>query len=184
VKILAVNASANMDGLTAMCATALLSGAEEAGAQVNLIHLKECEIERCRMCANGWGTCRELATCVIPDDFERVRREILDADAWVLATPVYFGDLSELAKSLMDRLRRCNIGARGGQLKGKDFVAIAAAGGSGRGLGTCDEALERLAGHTGMRLADVINVTRRSKLYKVDTMKAAGQALVQQAWEE
>lgn len=184
MKIVAVNASANKDGLTAMCATAFLAGAEEAGAQVNLIHLKDCEIERCRMCVNGWGTCRELATCVIADDFERVRREILAADAWVLATPVYFGDLSELAKALMDRLRRCNIGSRGGQLKAKDFVAIAAAGGSGRGLGTCDEALERLAGHTGMRLADLINVTRRNKLYKVDTIKAAGRAIVEQAWEE
>ncbi|MEI6499875.1 MAG: flavodoxin family protein [Armatimonadota bacterium] len=184
MKIVAVNASANKDGLTAMSATAFLAGAEEAGAQVNLIHLKECELQRCRMCAGGWGTCRELANCVIADDFERVRREILEADAWVLATPVYFGDLSELAKALMDRLRRCNIGPRGGQFKGKDFVALAAAGGSGRGLGTCDEALERIAGHMGMRLADLINVTRRSKLYQVDALKAAGRALVEQAWEE
>jgi multimeric flavodoxin WrbA len=184
MKIIAVNASANKDGLTALCTTAFLAGAEEAGAEVSLIHLKDLEIERCRMCANGWGTCRELAQCVITDDLERVRREIADADAWVLATPVYFGDLSELAKTVVDRLRRLNIGPRGGFLKGKDFVAIAAAGGSGRGLGSCDEALERFAGHTGMRQADLINVTRRSKLYKVDAIKAAGKAIVQQEWTE
>ena len=133
MKIVALNASANRDGLTAACAAAVLSGAEEGGAQVELLHLKDLTIERCHMCGNGWGTCRERAVCVVVDDFERVRRAIVEADAWVLATPVYFGDLSESAKALVDRLRRCNIGPRGEQLKGKDFVAVVAAGGSGPG---------------------------------------------------
>jgi hypothetical protein len=35
----------------------------------------------------------------------------------------------------------------------------------------------------GMRVADIINVTRRSKLYKVDMIKAAGRAIVEQEWE-
>lgn len=184
MKVVALNASANRDGLTATCAIAMLAGAEEAGAQVALFHLRDAAIEHCRMCGNGWGPCRERAVCVIQDDFERIRRELLDADAWVLATPVYFGDLSELAKCFMDRLRRCNIGPHGGQLKGKDFVAVAAAGGSGRGLGPCDDALERLVGSTGMRLVDIINVTRRSRAYKIDTLKAAGRVLVEQPWDE
>ncbi|MGE5531855.1 MAG: flavodoxin family protein [Bacteroidota bacterium] len=183
MRVVALNASANKDGLTAACATALLSGAEEAGAQVRLLHLKDFELERCRMCGNGWGSCRERGVCVMTDDFERVRREIFEADAWALATPVYFGDLSESAKAFMDRLRRCNIGPLGGQLKDKDFLAIAAAGGTGRGVGSCSESLERIAGSMGMRVADIINVTRRSKLYKVDMIKAAGRALVEQAWE-
>lgn len=184
MRVIAINASANKDGLTAACASAFLAGAEEAGAEIHMLHLKDFRVGLCRMCGMGWGTCRDSAACVIDDDYAHLQGEILEADAWALATPVYFGDLSELAKALLDRLRRCNIGPEGGQLKGKDFLAIAAAGGSGRGIGTCGEALERFTGHTGMRLADVINVTRRSKLYKIDTIKAAGRAIVQQPWEE
>jgi multimeric flavodoxin WrbA len=184
MRVIAINASANRDGLTAACAAAFLSGAEEAGAQVSLIHLKDVELQLCRMCGSGWGACRERAICVIEDDFERMRREIFGADAWALATPVFFGDLSESAKAFLDRLRRCNIGPNGGQLKGKDFLAIAAAGGSGRGIGSCAETVERIAGHMGMRVADIITVTRRNKLYKIDAIKAAGRAVVEQPWEE
>lgn len=184
MKILAFNASANKDGLTAACAEAFLSGAEEAGAEVHLLHLKDFATGLCQMCGRGWGMCKETAACVIDDDFARLQGEIMEADAWALATPVYFGDMSELAKALLDRLRRCNTGPLGGQLKGKDFIGIAAAGGSGRGTSTCGEALERFTMHTGLRLADLINVTRRNKLYKIDTIKAAGRAVVQQPWEE
>lgn len=184
MKIIALNASSNKDGLTAACAASFLSGAEEAGAEVKLLHLKDFRVGLCSMCGNGWGSCLETAACVIDDDFARLQGEIIEADAWALATPVYFGDMSELCKALLDRLRRCNIGPEGGQLKGKDFVAIAAAGGTGSGTGTCSEALERFAMQTGARLADLIAVTRRSKLYKIDTIKAAGRATVEQPWEE
>lgn len=184
MRVLALNASPNRDGLTASCAAAFLAGAEEAGANVKLIHLKDHTLHVCQMCGNGWGLCRQEARCVIEDDFEQIRREILDADAWALATPVYYGDLSEGAKLLMDRLRRCNTGDAGGQLAGKSFVGIAAAGGSGRGTGSCCENLERMAMHTSMKVADLIPITRRSKLYRIDCIKNAGRAIVEQPWNE
>jgi multimeric flavodoxin WrbA len=184
MRIVALNASPNQDGLTAVCAEALLSGAHEAGAEVNLIHLCDLKLSVCQACENGWGQCRREGRCIQQDDFERVRQEILAADVWVLATPVYFGEPSEIARVLLDRLRRCNTGPNGGQLRGRDFLGICAAGGSGRGIGTCAEVLERISGHMGMRLADLILVTRRNKLYQVDCLKAAGRAVVEQPWDE
>jgi multimeric flavodoxin WrbA len=184
MRVLAVNASPNKDGLTALSAEAFLAGAQEAGAEVDLIHLCDKDLRRCVMCENGWGKCRREGECVLDDDFADVRRSILDADVWVLATPVYFGEPSEVARAVLDRLRRCNTGPLGGQLSGKDLIGICAAGGSGRGIGTCGEVLERFVGHMGMRLADLITVTRRSKLYKIDTMKAAGKGIVVQNWDE
>ena len=184
MKIVALNASPNQDGLTAVCAEALLSGAQEAGADVSLIHLCDLTLTVCQACESGWGQCRREARCIQEDDFEQVRQQILAADAWVLATPLYFGEPSEIARVLLDRLRRCNTGPEGGQLRGKDFVGICAAGGSGRGTGSCAEILERICGHTGLRLADLILVTRRNKLHKVDCLKAAGKALVEQKREE
>lgn len=184
MKILALNASPNKDGLTAVSAEALLSGAQEAGAEVQLIHLCDHNLVACRACDNGWGQCRREGSCVQEDDFAEVRAAILAADVWVLATPVYFGEPSEIARVLLDRLRRCNTGPKGGQFRGKDFVGICAAGGTGRGIGTCGEVLERIAGHMGMRVADLILVTRRNKAYKVDALKAAGRVLVEQTWDE
>jgi len=183
MRILALNASPNQDGLTAVCAEALLSGAQEAEAEVKLIHLCDLNLSVCQACENGWGLCRREGRCIQEDDFEAVRQEILAAEAWVLSTPVYFGEPSEVARVLLDRLRRCDIGPNGGQLRGKDFLGICAAGGSGRGIGTCAEVLERISGHMGLRLADLILVTRRNKVYKVDCLKAAGRALVEQKWE-
>jgi multimeric flavodoxin WrbA len=184
MRIIALNASPNKDGLTAVCAEALLSGAQEAGAEVALLHLCDMELKVCQACENGWGQCRREARCIQEDEFERVRAEIMRADLWVLATPVYFGEPSEIARVLLDRLRRCNTGPAGGQLRAKDFVGLCAAGGSGRGIGTCAEVLERISGHMGMRVADLILVTRRNKIYKVDLLKRAGRALVEQPWDE
>jgi len=184
MKVIALNASPNQDGLTAAAAEALLAGVAEAGAEVKLMHLCDLNLVVCQACANGWGQCRTEGDCIQEDDFEGVRQEIIAADAWVLATPVYFGEPSEIARVLLDRLRRCNIGPQGGQLRDKDFVGICAAGGTGRGIGTCAEVLERISSHMGMRLADLLLITRRSRLYKLDMLKAAGRALVEQRWEE
>jgi len=184
MKVIALNASPNKDGLTAVCAEAVLSGAEEAGAEVDLVHLCDLDLSACRACDRGWGKCRQEGACVIDDDFEQLRQRIFAADVWVLSTPVYFGEPSEIARVLLDRLRRCNSGPQGGQLRGKDFLGICAAGGSGRGTGTCADTLERIGFHVGARVADLVLVTRRNKLYKVDTLKAAGRALVEHKWEE
>lgn len=184
MKIVALNASPNKDGLTAVCAEALLSGAQEAGAEVELVHLKDLNLQVCQACDRGWGKCRSEGVCVIEDDFEALRQKILAADAWVLSTPVYFGEPSEIARVVLDRLRRTNSGPNGGQFRGKDFVGILAAGGSGRGVGSCAEIVERISFHMGLRVADLVTLTRRNKLYKVDTLKACGRALVEQKWDE
>ena len=183
MRIIALNASPNQEGLTALCAQAVLAGGQEAGAQVRLIHLCDLDLRVCQACENGWGQCRREGRCIQQDDFAQVREEILAADAWVLATPVYFGEPSEIARVLLDRLRRCNTGPEGGQLQGKDFLGICAAEARAgdRRVRRKPRAHQRTHGDG---LADLILVTRRTKLYKVDCLKAAGKALVEQPWEE
>ncbi len=182
MKIVVWNSSPNKDGLTAACAQAFAQGAEGAGAEVETVHLCDHEVRACGQCDRGWGLCIKEGRCVLEDDFEKLRQQVFAADAWALANPVYFGDLSESAKSFMDRLRRCTR-AGDNPLQGKDFVAIAAAGGSGGGTSWCLEVMVRIASHCGMRVADLIAVTRRSRLYKLDCIEAAGRAIVEQPWE-
>jgi multimeric flavodoxin WrbA len=182
-RVIALNASPNTDGLTAACAEEFLAGAAEAGAETELVHLCQLDIKHCQQCLNGWGTCRVEGQCVLVDDFEALRQKLFAAAAWALANPVYFGDLSESAKAFTDRLRRCNIGDANKQLAGKDFVALAAAGGSGGGVSTCLMALDRLCQHTGQRVADLIGITRRNRGYKLGCIRAGGKSVVEQEWE-
>ncbi|NPV46320.1 MAG: flavodoxin family protein [Armatimonadetes bacterium] len=182
-RVLAINTSPNTDGLTATCAQEFLAGAAEAGAETELIHLNQLDIKHCQQCMNGWGICRTEGKCVLVDDFEAVRQKVFAADAWALANPVYFGDLSESAKAFTDRLRRTNIGDADKRLAGKDFVALAAAGGSGGGVSTCLMTLDRLCQHTGQRVADLIGITRRNRAYKLGCIRECGKSVVQQEWE-
>jgi multimeric flavodoxin WrbA len=106
MKCLAIQSSPNLDGLTASLASAVLKGYTEAGGEAELVNLNERDIKTCIACENGWGQCRN-GDCILVDDFEAIRGMIREADAFVFATPVYWSDLSESAKSFLDRLRRC-----------------------------------------------------------------------------
>lgn len=178
MKVIVIHTSPNSDGLTASLAQAALAGAAAAGAEAELVKLTDCEIARCRQCGNGWYRCREEGWCVIEDQFREVRGKVQEADAWVLVTPVYFGEPSESAKSFLDRLRRCNVGAKGEGLAEKPVIGVAAAGGSGRGTATCLLALDRFFGHINAQIADLITVTRRSSEYKREAVEAATRAMV------
>src|SRR4030042_5245907 len=106
MKVLCIQSSPNRDGLTASSVKQLLKGAESMGHQVELIHLNDHVIKKCKACEGGWGQCRGEGTCVLEDEFQAIREKIDGADALVFATPVYWHDLSESAKTFLDRLRR------------------------------------------------------------------------------
>jgi len=182
MRIIGLNASPNQDGLTASMALAALEGAAEAGAETELVHMKTLDLRACLQCDNGWGQCRREGTCVIEDDFQSLREKLRGADALVVSTPVYYGEASEVAKSFLDRLRRCeNAGPGDKPLAGRFALGIAAAGGSGGGIVSCQQALERYCQHIGLRIFDLIPVTRLTRGYKLDTARAAGRALAQAA---
>jgi multimeric flavodoxin WrbA len=176
VLIVGLNSSPNQDGLTASVLKQVLAGAEAAGAETVLVHMKERTLEACRQCDNGWGQCRQEHTCVIEDDFQALREQLHAADALVFANPVYFGELSEVAKTFLDRLRRCEAFEEG-PLTGNLFLGIAAAGGSGGGIVSCQQVLERYCQHMRMKLFDMIPVTRLTREYKLESAYLAGAAL-------
>jgi multimeric flavodoxin WrbA len=70
-------------------------GATVATYCVNAMHARPCQA--CRACKGA------SETCVLPDDLTPVLGEVLEADALVLATPVYYGDVSAQMKVFIDR---------------------------------------------------------------------------------
>ncbi len=171
-------ASPNDDGLTAACVEAAQRGVKAAGYACDTIALNNASIGMCRACGNGWGTCREQHECCVQDGFQAVHHMVRQAEAVIAVTPVYWGDMAESAKCFFDRLRRCEALLReAGTLHGRDFLAVAAAGGSGNGTITTLAQFERLAGHLGMRFFDGIPVKRFTRLYQLDTVERAAAAL-------
>ena len=180
MNVIVLSASPNGDGLTAACAAAAVEGARRAGAGAQEVRLNDAQVGLCEACDNGWGTCRPDHECQVEDGFQALHARVLEADALIFVTPVYWGELSEAAKAFADRLRRCEAtrGDKSG-LVGVPVIAVAAAGGSGNGMITCLLSMERWIEHVRARKFDLITVNRWNRPYKVPAIGLAAAAMVQ-----
>jgi multimeric flavodoxin WrbA len=186
MKVLAIQASPGEDGLTASMAKAAMAGAQAAGAEAELVHACQLKLESCRQCqADGWGDCRRIGECVIGDDMEALRTKMSLADGIILATPVYWGDLAEVLKNFLDRLRRCErAGPNEPRVEGRWMLSIAAAGGGGGGGPTCLVSMERYYATLGLRQFDQLIVTRRSREHMLEAARKSGEAFVRYMEEQ
>ena len=179
MKVMIFTSRPNTDGLTAACGNSAKTGAEEAGAQVVMVNLNRQQIGSCHACGNGWGPCRNEHECQVQDDFQGLHAAMAEIDAFVLVTPVYWGEMSESAKAFFDRVRRCEALKKDKTFfEGKPVIAVAAAGGSGNGLTTCLTSMERLLAHVKGEKFDLIGITQKNRGYKLNTLKEAAQAMV------
>jgi len=179
VKVIGVQSSPNLDGLTCRSARAALDGCQAGGAETELVHLNQMNIGSCRAHDRGWGTCQERGECLLKDDFQSLRAKINGADALVFSTPVYFGDVSESAKRFLDRWRRCEIFNREASLlREKPVIGIAAAGGSGRGAVGALLSLEAYLRYLQFAVFDLVTVTQVSREHKLEMLKVAGRRMV------
>ncbi len=176
MKVLAIQTSANDDGLTAKCAQTALEGAKSAGAEIELVHLNQLNIQPCRACDGGWGICRTENRCIIEDDdFDSLRQKMNAADALVFASPVYFSDITESARRFLERLRRCEARRKDGSpLAQKPIIGIAAAGGSGAGAANTSLTLDTYLRRIGLKIADLFPITRFNAEYKLKAIQEAG----------
>lgn len=183
MNVLILSSSPNEDGLTAACAAAAADGVRLGGSTVEAVIVNDQRVGMCQACDDaegkgGWGTCRLEHRCQVEDGFQALHARILAADALVLVTPVYWGDMSESMKALTDRLRRCEAPRRAESgLAGKPVLCVAAAGGSGNGTITCLLNMERWNQHVQARIFDNITVNRWSRPYKLVTILDAAQAM-------
>jgi len=180
MKYLVLSASPNFDGLTEACAEAAATGIREAGHQAEAVRLNDLSVGMCEACGNGWGTCLNNQRCQVEDDFQGLHLKAVEADGLVLVTPVYWGEMSESAKAFTDRIRRCEASStKDSRLAGKPVLAVAAAGGSGGGMITCLQSMERWIQHVRARTFDLIPVNRWSRAYKLEAIHAAAHTMAE-----
>ncbi len=124
----------NKIGLTFSCVKEFEKELEKSGIEVEHICINKKNIKKCLACGKrGWGICLEEHKCIQKDDFNEIYEYMSDFNAYIFITPVYFWEMSESAKTFLDRLKRCDAFNDNSKIKGKKIICIACAGGSGNG---------------------------------------------------
>ena len=100
-KIVAVYGSPRRNGNTATLLKRAVGGANDAGAQVEEIVLRDLKMSPC---LEIYG-CNKAGECRLKDDFQAARDRILASQGLMLASPVFFYTVSAHTKILMDRFQ-------------------------------------------------------------------------------
>ncbi len=172
-----ISGNPKQDGLCQSIINAIKDGATKAGAEVDEIRLCDLDLKACQVCGDGWGMCARENRCSYGNDgFDDTLARIDQSNALVFASPVYWGEVSETLKIFLDRLRRCQYGPKG-ILRGKQTLIVASPGGSGNGLLSTLEQLDRFCRHTGATIFDYIGINRWNRDYKQVAAEAAAFAM-------
>ena len=104
MKILILTGSPRKNGNSATLADRFAEGAKEAGHEVVRFDAAFKKVHPCIAC----DSCGMNGPCVFKDDFEFVRRHIVDADCVVFAAPMYYFGISAQLKAVIDRFYAIN----------------------------------------------------------------------------
>jgi multimeric flavodoxin WrbA len=97
--VVAVVGSPRRNGNTATLVAAALEDLEHRGAACETIDLGRLSLAPCL----AHDTCGELAACVLDDDAAESLDRVYAADCLILATPVYYENVSAQMKAFIDR---------------------------------------------------------------------------------
>lgn len=115
--IVILNGSPRRNGNTSALVRAFTEGAESAGHAVTEFFLDSMEIHGCKGCFGGHSS-RECP-CVQADDMNRIYPAVKNCDVIVLATPLYYWNMSGQLRTAVDRLFALEEGD-GNLLRGHD----------------------------------------------------------------
>ncbi len=100
-QVVVILGSPRKKGNSSTLAARISRGAKSAGAEVETLFLQGLKISPCRGC----DTCQkdDSKGCAIKDDMQEIYPKLIKADAWVIASPVYWFTMSAQTKIFMDR---------------------------------------------------------------------------------
>ena len=105
MKIMAFNGSPRKKWNTAILLEEALEGAASQGAETNIVHLYDLHFKGCISCfACKTRGGKSYGTCAVQDDLTPIFTEVKKADAIILGSPIYFGDVTGEMRSFLERL--------------------------------------------------------------------------------
>ncbi len=82
-----------------------IEGAASQGTETRLIHLYDLNFRGCISCfACKKRGGKSYGTCAVQDDLTSIYAEIKEASALILGSPIYFGDVTGIMRSFLERL--------------------------------------------------------------------------------
>ena len=99
VKLVAIYGSPRRNGNTDTLLDAATKGAQDAGAAVQRVYLRDMSFVPCQNC----GYCGRTGVCRFKDDMVAVYEALEQSDIILLAAPIYFCSLCAQAKAMVDR---------------------------------------------------------------------------------
>lgn len=162
--ILGIVGSPRKNGRTNSLVDAALDGARSRGVDTKKVFLVDYNI---RSFTGSGGSEEAFQYC--PEELSRLCE---DADAIIIGSPVYWGDISGLTKNFMDTVRITIPNANG-----KPALGIAIAGGSGKGLISGVQSIYHFFYHKQMRGIDPTPVSRFNLDEALEELKISGAKL-------
>ena len=100
-KVVIVKGSPRRNGNSAILVDQVAAGAESVGAEVDVFYLHGMDIQPCDACE----VCRASMEdeCIVEDDMQNIYPKLRQADALVIASPVYWFNVSAQIKLFIDR---------------------------------------------------------------------------------
>ncbi|CAO0823793.1 Flavodoxin family protein [Desulfarculales bacterium] len=103
MKVLGIYGSPRKGGNSDLLLDQALEGARQAGAETKSVYVRGLKLSGCLEC----GGCDKTGVCVIDDDMAQVYPLIEEAEAIILAVPIFFYNTPAQAKALIDRSQAC-----------------------------------------------------------------------------
>ena len=104
-KVFILNASPRKNWNTYKMCESFANGVKASGAEAEIVNLYDVDFKGCRSCfACKLKGGKNFGRCAYPDGLTPILDKISQADGVVLASPIYFGDVTGVARSLIERL--------------------------------------------------------------------------------
>ncbi|MFZ5353976.1 MAG: flavodoxin family protein [Bacillota bacterium] len=101
IRALCIMGSPRKKGNTELLMEKFAEGLETADVLFEKMVLSDMKISPCVACESCWNS----LGCSIDDDMQRLYKKLDEADLVIIATPVYFGNVSSFVKIVMDRFQ-------------------------------------------------------------------------------
>jgi len=101
IRILGINGSPRAGGNTDILLDKVLEAVKNSGASADKIILNDLQLQHCQGCdePNSSGSCN------FEDDMSILYKKFKEANAVILASPIFFGSISGQAKMMIDRFQ-------------------------------------------------------------------------------
>ena len=109
MKTILLNGSPRKNWNTAMLLREAQKGAASAGAETEYVDLFDLSYTGCRACMACKRKGGERCRCYWKDDLSPLIERIFAADALIIGSPIYLGDVTSQVHGLMERLHFCAL---------------------------------------------------------------------------